>query len=45
MSAREGFQNSLVELQKDILRMGSLVEEAIARAVEALKKQDMALAN
>lgn len=45
MSAREGFQNSLVELQKDILRMGSLVEEAIAQAVEALKKQDMALAN
>ncbi len=41
---RETFQGYLKELQQQILRMGSLVEEAIANSVSALKKQDTVLA-
>lgn len=41
---RQNFQNSLKELQQQLLRMGSLVEEAIAHSVKALATQDEALA-
>lgn len=41
---REGLDRSLSDLQQDILRMGSMVEEAIHLAVESLAKQDLALA-
>ena len=44
MSPRQGFDNALRELQQDILRMGSLVEEAIALSVQSLVKQDQELA-
>ncbi|MDW7650767.1 MAG: phosphate signaling complex protein PhoU [Bacillota bacterium] len=41
---RSEFQKSLEGLQQDILKMGSLVEENIARSVESLARQDMQLA-
>ncbi|ATW23873.1 phosphate signaling complex protein PhoU [Candidatus Formimonas warabiya] len=41
---RETFQAQLKDLQQQILRMGSLVEEAIANSVAALKLQDTVLA-
>ncbi|MEW6661132.1 MAG: phosphate signaling complex protein PhoU [Bacillota bacterium] len=44
MVTRTSFDQSLKALQQDILRMGSLVEVAIAQAVEALAKQDVELA-
>jgi len=44
LSPRQGFDNALRELQQDILRMGSLVEEAIALSVQSLVKQDQELA-
>lgn len=43
-SNRTSFENALAELQQDILRMGSLVEEAIKNAILALTKQDVTLA-
>ncbi|OIQ62240.1 phosphate signaling complex protein PhoU [Neomoorella thermoacetica] len=39
-TTRQGFQNSLEELQQNILRMGSIVEQTIAKSVECLAKQD-----
>jgi phosphate transport system protein len=44
MMTRTSFDQSLKALQQDILHMGSLVEVAIAQAVEALAKQDIELA-
>ncbi|TCL70098.1 PhoU-like phosphate uptake regulator [Hydrogenispora ethanolica] len=41
---REGFDKALSELQQEMLRMGSMVEEAIHLAVESLAKQDLNLA-
>lgn len=41
---REGFDKSLNGLQQEMLRMGSMVEEAIRLAVQALSNQDLALA-
>ncbi|WP_027717353.1 phosphate signaling complex protein PhoU [Desulfovirgula thermocuniculi] len=41
MSPRYAFEKSLAELQQDILRMASLVEQAIYEAVESLMKQDV----
>lgn len=41
---RETFNGQLKDLQQQIIRMGSLVEEAIAGSVTALKTQDTALA-
>ncbi len=41
---RSEFQRSLEELQKDILKMGSLVEQNIAMSVESLAKQDLEIA-
>jgi phosphate transport system protein len=40
---RSGFQKSLDDLQQEILKMGGLVEENIARAVESLARQDLEL--
>ncbi|GAC1464393.1 MAG: phosphate signaling complex protein PhoU [Vulcanimicrobiaceae bacterium] len=42
---RENFHRILDETQQDVLRMGSLVEEAISRAVTALETTDVALAD
>ncbi len=41
---REGFDKALSELQQEMLRMGSMVEEAIHLSVEALSKLDVDLA-
>ncbi len=41
---RANFDKSLSELQQEMLRMGSMVEEAIHLAVQALSKQDLGLA-
>ncbi len=43
MIQRSGFQRELDALQLDILKMGSLVEENIARAVASLVEQDLAI--
>lgn len=42
---RQNFAKALKELQNDILRMGGLVEEAIAKAIMALANRDVELAN
>jgi len=39
------FQKHLQEIQNDMLAMGSLVDKAINRAIEALKKRDLNLAH
>ena len=39
------FQKRLQEIQNDMLAMGSLVDKAINRAIEALKKRDLNLAH
>ncbi len=41
---REGFDKALSELQQEMLRMGSMVEEAIHLSADALGKQDLSLA-
>lgn len=41
---REGFDKSLSALQQEMLRMGSMVEEAIHLAIQSLSKQDLSLA-
>ncbi|HEX3048252.1 MAG TPA: phosphate signaling complex protein PhoU [Bacillota bacterium] len=41
---REGLDKHLSDLQQELLRMGSMVEEAIHLSVEALAKQDLSLA-
>lgn len=41
---RQSFENALSGLQQEILRMGSLVEEAISQSIEALVRQDHGLA-
>ncbi len=43
-NGRRTFHSDLKELQQEILRMGSMVEEAIDLAVTALKKQDVDMA-
>jgi len=42
---RENFHRILEETQQDVLRMGSLVEEAIVKAVDALTRADIELAD
>ncbi len=42
---RENFHRILEETQQNVLRMGSLVEEAITRAVDALSRSDVKLAD
>jgi len=44
LSTRVTFDRELRALQQDILRMGSLVEQAVYKAVEALVKRDPVLA-
>ncbi|WP_066634851.1 phosphate signaling complex protein PhoU [Desulfolucanica intricata] len=44
MASRQIFDKALIELQQDILRMASLVEQAIYESVESLMKQDVTLA-
>ncbi|MCL0104850.1 phosphate signaling complex protein PhoU [Dehalococcoidia bacterium] len=44
MEIRIAFHERLREIQDEILIMGSMVEKAIARSVEALKKRDLKLA-
>jgi len=41
---RVNFDKNLRELQDDMLTMGSMVEKAIERSLEALKKRDLVLA-
>jgi len=43
-STRHAFDRALEELQQEILRMGSLVEQAIYRAVHSLAVQDVNIA-
>jgi len=45
ISTRPSFDRELKELQQDILRMGSMVEQQIYNAVESLVKKDEKLAN
>jgi phosphate transport system protein len=44
MSARKNFQDELKHLSEDLLMMGNMVEQCIVKAVQALKEQDVALA-
>lgn len=44
-SIRQSFHQSLESLQQEILRMGSIVEQVIAKAVESLAKLDSKIAN
>jgi phosphate transport system protein len=41
---RKSFERHLHELQDDVLILGSMVEKAISRSIEALKKRDLELA-
>ena len=41
---REGFERQLQELQDDVLIMSNMVEKAIGRSIEALRKRDLKLA-
>lgn len=41
---RQAYESELAALNQDILRMGSVVEDAVRRSVEALAKQDAAMA-
>lgn len=45
MTPRVSYQNALDELEKEILKMGSLVEEQIDMAVNSLASQDLNLAH
>jgi phosphate transport system protein len=45
IGSRTLLDNELQTMSEDILRMGSLLEEAIDKAVQALATQDIALAN
>jgi len=44
MEIRTAFHKGLREIQDDVLAMGSMVEKAIDRSVEALKNRDLKLA-
>ena len=41
---RKGFHEQLKQLENDMLKMGSMVEEAIYKSIKALKEQDLDLA-
>ncbi len=45
MTTREAFDRDLMQLQDDLLRMGALVEEAIRRAIEALRARSVEMAD
>ncbi len=42
--ARSSFETQLGSLREDLLKMGALVKEAVTRSVEALRRQDLDLA-
>ena len=42
MTIRRGFEHELLGLQDDMLALGSMVEKAIVRAVDSLKRRDFA---
>lgn len=44
MEIRTEFRKQLGEIQGDVLAMGSMVEKAIMRSIEALKERDLTLA-
>jgi phosphate transport system protein len=44
MSIRRTFEEQLDELQNDLLRLGRFVEEALGKSLDALVRQDLALA-
>ena len=44
MQTRTTFHKRMKEIQDDLLAMGSMVEKAISRSIEALKKRDLAMA-
>ncbi|MBM7855238.1 phosphate transport system protein [Desulfohalotomaculum tongense] len=44
MTVRSNFDKALMEIQQDILRVASLVEESIYNSMEALNSQDVVLA-
>lgn len=44
MAARKSFREQLEELQQEVLKMGTLVEQAIFNAVKSLKERDEGLA-
>jgi phosphate transport system protein len=44
MEIRTTFHKRLRKIQDDVLVMGSMVEKAIERSIEALKKRDQELA-
>ncbi len=44
MEIRTSFHKKLQEIQDELLAMGSMVEKAISRSIEALKKRDLKLA-
>jgi phosphate transport system protein len=44
MEIRTGFHKKLMGIQDDVLIMGSMVEKAIGRSMDALKQRDMELA-
>ncbi|MBO8136650.1 MAG: phosphate signaling complex protein PhoU [Desulfotomaculum sp.] len=44
MTVRSNFEKSLIEIQQDILRMASLVEESIYNSMQSLNNQDVVLA-
>lgn len=43
MTIRRGFEEQLDELQKDMLRLGRFVEEALGKSLDALVSQDLPL--
>ncbi|MDO8490776.1 MAG: phosphate signaling complex protein PhoU [Dehalococcoidia bacterium] len=45
METRTAFHKRLQEIQDDVLSMGSMVEKAIARSIEGLKKRDLSLSH
>jgi phosphate transport system protein len=45
MEIRTIFHKRLREIQDDVLVMGSMVEKAIGRSIEALKKRDLSMAH
>jgi len=45
MDIRATYHERLREIQDDVLKMGSMVEKAISRAIEALKKRDLTQAH
>ena len=45
MEIRTAFHKKLREIQDDVLAMGSMVEKAIKKSVDALKQRDMDKAN